>query len=63
MNPPQMTDNRARTLAARAARQREVRSTPLATRRAFPLQYDEAGFPIRQPMRSFSERVRQLLLG
>jgi hypothetical protein len=32
-------------------------------RRPLPLQYDEAGFPIRPQSRSFAERVRNLLLG
>jgi hypothetical protein len=63
MNPPQMSVDQARAVAARAALQRDRRGTPAMPRRALPLQYDEAGFPIHQATRSFADRVRLLLLG
>jgi len=77
MNPPQTTDRRElatgdrelladeriRVAAARAAQHRYLRSSAVTPRRALPLQYDEAGFPVRPPSRSLSERVRLLLLG
>lgn len=63
MNPPTMPQDRARAVAARAAHQRDRRTTLVTPRRPLPLQYDEAGFPIRPQTRSFAERVRHLLLG
>jgi hypothetical protein len=58
-----MPQDRARAVATRAAHQRDRRATVVTPRRALPLQYDEAGFPIKPETRSFTDRVRQLLLG
>jgi hypothetical protein len=58
-----MPQDRARAVAARAAHQRDRRTTVVTPRRPLPFQYDEAGLPIMPQTRSLAERVRQLLLG
>ena len=60
--PPTLPQERARAVAARAAHQRD-RRTMVTPHRPLPFQYDEAGLPIMPQTRSFTDRVRQLLLG
>jgi hypothetical protein len=44
-------------------RQREPKQGRAAEHRARPLEFDESGFPIPQPVPGFAQRVRRLING